>query len=398
MLSLIYVGPLPPHPGGGAISCAQILSGLAGLGHRVRALVPMTPEALAVPPPTPWWRGIEVTPVTVPYFGVQGFLPDTDEYVDAERRQVRDLLPRLIAAERPDLLLSQERQGLTIGMAELARAHALPWILLARGHPLVTILNGAYPEALAARARREYVAASLVISPGRHMTEGLQRLGIDVAITIPNAIDLSHFTSRPKSAALRRRLGLGEGDVVVLHAANLHRRKRPFDVIESAALARRRHPALRYVVAGDGTLRGDLETAVRRMELTDRVRFAGWVDYPDMPDYVNLADVVVMPSETEGLARVYLETQACARVLVASDIPPAREVVTDGETGLLFPRGDVEALTDRILHAAADPALRERIGRQAWSRVQEHGLPTAVARYDETLQGVVGRWRDRPVG
>ena len=69
-----------------------------------------------------------------------------------------------------------------------------------------------------------------------------------------------------------------------------------------------------------------------------RVRFAGWIDYARMPDYINLGDIVVMPSESEGLARVYLEAQACARVLVASDIPPAREVVTEGETGLLFPR------------------------------------------------------------
>jgi glycosyltransferase involved in cell wall biosynthesis len=112
-----------------------------------------------------------------------------------------------------------------------------------------------------------------------------------------------------------------------------------------------------------------------------------------MPEYINLADMVVMPSESEGLARVYLETQACARVLVTSDIAPAREVVTDGETGLLFPPGDVAALTEQTVRAAGDPALRERIGRRAHARVRAHGLAEAVAQYRDALAGVVRRHR-----
>ena len=392
-LSLVYVGALPPHPGGGAISCAQILAGLAEAGHRVRALVPVTPAALGQAEAALRGRGIEVTPVTVPYFGVQAFLPDSDEYRDAERRQVRVLLPKLISAERPDLILSRERQSVTVGIAELAEEHRVPWVLLSRGYPLVAIMDGAYPAPQAARALAEYATASLVITPGRHMTEGLHRLGIPRAITIPNAIDLEDFAPRPKAAALLDELGLRASDVIVVHAANLHRRKRPMDVIESAATATRKHAALRYVFIGDGALRGDLEAACRSRGLDDCVRFAGWIDYARMPDYINLGDVVVMPSESEGLARVYLEAQACGRVLVASDIAPAREVITEGETGLLFPVGDVDALTTQTLRAASEPGLRERIGGQARRRVQAHGVRDAVARYAEALVGVARRSR-----
>jgi len=330
-------------------------------------------------------RGIEVTPVTVPYFGVQAFLPDSDDYRDAERRQVRALLPKLIADERPDLILSRERQSVTVGIAELAREHGLPWVLLSRGYPLVAIMNHAYPDALAARALEEYATASLVVAPARHMTEGLHRLGIPRAITIPNAIDLEAFAPRPKPAALLDELGLRASDVIVVHAANLHQRKRPMDVIESATVATRKHVALRYVIVGDGALRSELEAACRSRGLDDCVRFAGWIDYARMPDYINLGDIVVMPSESEGLARVYLEAQACARVLVASDIAPAREVVTDGETGLLFPVGDIDALTTQTLRAAAEPGLRAGIGGMARGRVQAHGVREAVARYVEAL-------------
>jgi glycosyltransferase involved in cell wall biosynthesis len=390
-LSLIYVGALPPHPGGGAISCAQILAGLVGRGHRVRALVPMTPEALAAPVPGLGLHSIEVTPITVPYFGVQAFVPDSDQYREAERRQVRELLPELIADERPDMLLSRERQSVTVGMTELARSHAVPWVLLSRGYPLVAILNGAYPALLASVALAEYATASLVITPANHMTEGLHRLGVPFAVTIPNAIDLGQFAPRAKPVALRHRLGIGEHDIVIVHAANLHRRKRPMDVIECAAESTQRHAGLRYVIAGDGALRGDLEAACRRLGVEEFVRFVGWIDYACMPDYINLADVVLVPSESEGLARVYLETQACGRVLVASDIPPAREVVVEGETGLLFPTGDIGALTRQTLRVAMDTDLRERIGREGRHRVQRHGLPHAVARYAHALCDVVGR-------
>jgi hypothetical protein len=82
------------------------------------------------------------------------------------------------------------------------------------------------------------------------------------------------------------------------------------------------------------------------------------MDYAEVPRYLNLADLVVTPSETEGLSRVYLETQACGRVLIASDIPAAREVVEPGHTGLLFPRGDPAALAAAILRAGRRSAER----------------------------------------
>jgi glycosyltransferase involved in cell wall biosynthesis len=119
------------------------------------------------------------------------------------------------------------------------------------------------------------------------------------------------------------------------------------------------------------------------------------MDYARVPAYVNLTDIVVMPSETEGLARVYLETQVCERLLLASDIPAAREVIVDGETGLLFRTGDIDDLTAKTLLVAGDPELRTRIGRQARARAIRHTLDDVVAAYAATLEEVVRRHRAR---
>jgi len=104
--------------------------------------------------------------------------------------------------------------------------------------------------------------------------------------------------------------------------------------------------------------------------------------------YINLADIVVMPSEGEGLARVYLETMACGRVLLASDIPAAREAVTDGVTGVLFRKGDVGDLTAKLLWLAARPALRDEIGRGAYAESRAMSLDRTVAAYAAALQEV----------
>jgi glycosyltransferase involved in cell wall biosynthesis len=113
-----------------------------------------------------------------------------------------------------------------------------------------------------------------------------------------------------------------------------------------------------------------------------------------VPSYLNLADMVVIPSESEGLARVYVETQSCGRVLVASDIPAAREVIVDGETGLLFRLGDVADATAKTLPLAAAPELRAAIGQKARARVGGHALDGAVQAYERVMYAVTRQSRD----
>src|SRR5208282_3999130 len=117
-----------------------------------------------------------------------------------------------------------------------------------------------------------------------------------------------------------------------------------------------------------------MEEACTKQPLAGHFRFVGWIDHDLVPNYINLADVVVMPSESEALALVYLETQACERVLIASDIAAAREVIDDGETGILFRKGDVADLTAKILSVTGNPALRATIGRKARQSAMNYDL------------------------
>jgi len=133
--------------------------------------------------------------------------------------------------------------------------------------------------------------------------------------------------------------------------------------------------------------RDEMQALTEESGVIGRFRFEPFVDNARMPGYMNLADLVVMPSEREGLSRVYLEAQACAKTLLASDIPGAREVVRHGETGLLFQKADVDDQAEKTLLAAGDSALRARIGRQARQYVERHhDIDRAVDQYMALLQ------------
>jgi glycosyltransferase involved in cell wall biosynthesis len=303
----------------------------------------------------------------------------------------------LILEGRPDIvIIGRETFGLHV--TELAVAHGIPCVQGIRGNTTVAILNGGYPEAHATRLLSQFRKADLLISAARHMADGLQGLGFTNIDVIPNAVDLAQFSSRAETGDISNRLVLETGDTIVVHLSNLKAVKRPLDLVFSAELALRAEPRLYYVVLGDGEYRGAMEDECQKRLLSPRFRFVGWVDHSQIPAYLKLADMVVSMSESEGLSRVYLETQASERLLLASDIAPAREVIEDGVTGLLFRKGDVHDLAAKTLLAARDPKLRYEIGRRARERVSAHSLDLAVDRYLSRLDTCIRQHREEQTG
>ena len=94
-----------------------------------------------------------------------------------------------------------------------------------------------------------------------------------------------------------------------------------------------------------------------------------WGQRDDMADVLRQATIVCLPSYREGLPKVLLEAAACAKPIVATDVPGCRDVVEPGTTGLLVPSHDAAALADALRTLLADPVLCERMGQEARRRV-----------------------------
>jgi glycosyltransferase involved in cell wall biosynthesis len=300
------------------------------------------------------------------------------------------LLPQLLAERRPDLVLVG-RESFAWEIPDVAAKHALPCVLRAAGATTVGIIEGTYPRYAAELLLEQCRRMHLVITPSVYLARELRRLGVNRTKVILNAIDLNVFRPAGKDPHLIADLGIDADAVVIAYLGNLNERKRPLDIVRSSVQVLARCPEVIYVLVGEGSLRDETMHAARRLRVEQRFRYVDWQAYAHVPTYINLADIVVLPSSGEGLARVYLETQACGRVLVASDLAPAREVVDDGATGLLFPIGDVDRLARRCIEAAQDRVLRARIGRAARERVQRHDIVAAVTEYLDTFAAIVER-------
>jgi glycosyltransferase involved in cell wall biosynthesis len=387
-LDILYVGTLPPHPGGSAISAGQLLEAFAARGNTARVLAPATAAQLAAGEPFGVGQPlISVQRLIVPSSYTTTYAPADPSYQRVESEAISRLLPAMIAARRPDVVFIG-RESFARQAAGIAASHCVPCVLRAAGATTAGIVQGTYPPAAAAELLEQCRRTDLVITPSEQLARDLRRLGLERVQAILNAVDLDVFRPAPRDPRLMAELAIDESAIVIGYLGNLHERKRPLDIVRSSVRVLAACPNVVYVLVGEGHLRDEAVRTARELGVDGRFRFVNWQSYERIPGYVNLADLVVMPSFGEGLARVYLETQACARVLVASDIPAAREVVDDGETGLLFPVGDVERLAERCVDAARDASLRARIGQAAHLRVQRHDVGRAVTRYLETLTTV----------
>lgn len=174
---------------------------------------------------------------------------------------------------------------------------------------------------------------------------------------LPNTVDLSVFTPGPRPAALEERYGVA-GARVLMGLARLDAMDRDKGFYELLAVLPRlaeREPGLRYLLCGDGTDRPSLEAEVRRLGLTERVVFTGFVPEEEKADHYRLADAFALCGRQEGFGIVLLEAMGCGVPVVASRVDGSREAVLDGAIGELADPGDPDDLAGALQRALATP-------------------------------------------
>ncbi len=381
-LSILFVGPLPPHQGGAAIFSAQILAALAERGHTIEAISPTTQTALRDGDQfADRHPDLNVTRFVLPYLLTGPDIPPTAEYRQHEAAAIVELLAHALERGQPDVVIA----GREAIAPYLGGASHLRRLLMIHGTTMFGIARGSYPRELAQPLLATMRQFDLILTSGRHAQRSMAELGVPGVQVIPNPVDTDRFRPLKPSDELRRELGVADADITVLHASKLTEQKRPMDILGAAEQALRREPRLLFVVAGDGRCREEVERECAARGLGGRFRFPGWIAYERMPELINTAEMVVMPSAYECQALVYLEAMACGRPLIASDIPASREVVQHGISGVLHPEGDETALADAIVSCAHDSALRERLVAHGLSQARQHALPLILEAYERAL-------------
>ena len=207
---------------------------------------------------------------------------------------------------------------------------------------------------------------------------------------IRNGVAVERFRQRP-DPNLRRELAAGSDDFLFLTTARLDPQK-GLDVLLRAA---RSVDGARFLIAGVGGERADLEREADELGVRERILFLG--HRADVPALLAASDAFVLPSLFEGTPLSLLEAMAAGKPVVASAIPGTDELVVNDETGLLVPVRDADALAQALRRIVADPDLRARLGAAARRRAETaHSAGSSTQRVVDVYHALLAKRGARP--
>ena len=186
------------------------------------------------------------------------------------------------------------------------------------------------------------------------------------ATTVCNGVDLASFDRQSDGDKIRKEWCLGNGPVL-LTVARLTEQKGHRYLIEALPGLLSEWPTLVCLFVGGGECRESLRALAREKGVEQSCRFVGSRD--EVIDWYAAADVVVLPSLSEGFPFVVLEALAMSRPVVATRVNGVPEIIENGNTGLLVPPRDSEALEGAIRRVLRDPAWAAQMGRAGRARV-----------------------------
>ncbi len=317
-----------------------------------------------------------------------GFLQSRIRPLEVVRRYRR--LRRHIAETKPDIVHTHTSPAGVLGRLA-ARANGVP-VVIHTVHAFASHDFVPNPQRKVFRwieRTLDRITDHYVVATDAMRQVGIKRriFALDRVTLIPHAIDGSAYPC-DRGAAVRRAMGVADDAVVIGFVGRLERQKGldhlaailP-DLFDAA-------PELHVAIAGEGTLREQLERDVAVAGLADRVHFLGWQEQaaPTMA----AIDMLVVPSRWEAFGLVILEAALASTPTVGFAVEGIPEVVVDGETGLLVDAGDRAGLTGAILALVADPDRRRAMGQAALDRyLTTYSTDRMVASHEELYRELV---------
>ncbi|MGQ0601013.1 MAG: glycosyltransferase [Anaerolineales bacterium] len=269
--------------------------------------------------------------------------------------------------------------------AMVARAFRVPLVISLHGSDIFLALR---QPLLGQVARWAFERASAVTACSPDLLDGALRLGSPAQHTYPIVwgADPVVFGSQSDASSLRERWRIEPDACVVLSLGRLVQKKGLDVLLKAIPIVVRRVPHVRFIIAGAGPQIETLKAQATALQVSAWVTFTGEVNGEEVPLYLNLCDVFVVPSvydpsgNADGLPVTVLEAMASAKPVVASHVAGIPWVVKDGDTGLLVPPAQPESLADALITLLADAALRSVYGLRAravietelnWNRIAD---------------------------
>jgi glycosyltransferase involved in cell wall biosynthesis len=245
-------------------------------------------------------------------------------------------------------------------------------------------------QALADRVLSRYTDAAIAVSAStREFLVDQRFVPRERVRLIWNGAPLDEFApvAPERARATRASLGLPQDAVVFGTIGRLSAQKGHVFLLESAVQVLAKHAAARLLIVGDGDLMAPLRDLAQALGIADRTVFAG--HRSDVAELLGALDVFCISSLYEGTPLALFEAMAAGKAIVSTAVDGCREVLTEGETGLMVPPADARALAGALDRVLSDAALRAALASRAREASLRYDVRACVdamqALYDEVL-------------
>ena len=304
-------------------------------------------------------------------------MSEVAEYYDLDLLHVHYAIPHSVSAMLARQMLARSGRRLPF----VTTLHGTDITLVGADRAYLPITKYAIDESDGVTSISEYLRCQTVETFGttRHIE------------VISNFVNCDIYLRDPIASATMRAQYAEPGEAVLVHLSNFRPVKRIQDVIQIFAGIAREIPA-RLLMVGDGPERSSAEWLAKSLKISDRVHFLGKHD--QVNQLLPVADLMLMPSELESFGLAALEAMACEVPTIATAVGGVPEMVQNGVTGLLFPVGDVDAMSHAAVALLKD---RDRLKAMALAGRQEaqrtycasRVIPKYEAFYESVLRASV---------
>ena len=269
---------------------------------------------------------------------------------------------------------------------------------------VLNLQEGDTPQHIISRAkwlgpyyRRMFMRADFITAISGYLKEYAIKNGAVCPIKIvPNGVDIDKFSSVNRQSSsqfsreeFRKKLGISEGEKVIITVSRLVEKNGVGDLIEAVKqlIINDKQSAIRLLIAGSGELEKSLKSKVRNFcpsgnreqdkKLQDKILFLGEIPPDEVPKYLAISDIFVRPSLAEGLGNVFLEALAVGVPIIGTPVGGIPDFLKEGETGLFCGIHDPASIAVKINQILADGNLRQKL--------ISNGKKLVAEKYDWTI-------------
>lgn len=338
-MKIMLVGPHPPHGGGSAYSCQELAWGLRRIGHEVLQVATYRDATDLEEHPELIWIPTDLSSDTL------SFTPEARANMD------HHLLAAYIERGPFDAIILG-REFFLWHLPALRRIHHQPIVTICRGGHINRLsADETFPAELKEEFFQLYRNCDRIICIARYLVEMVnQVVGTNNTLFLPNPIHFPPYN--PTNISIPN----SHEPIQILMAAQIKQRKRPLEAVEIVRQLTLADVNVRLTICGDGSQRAEMEDAIHRYNLQEKIIIKGRVERTEVLNCLSQTEIVLLCSDIEGRPRILQEAIALGKGVVAYDNPGSREVINEWlepwSFGRLVPIGDIVGASDAIAQLA----------------------------------------------